>query len=163
MPSFRDIDVFFNETSTGGFATGLDAGGAGEMFEYLSPRANQAVRFSPSAAIFRFAGASSAAPALFSFANAFGDGTTENVNLGFELVDPRGAPRAVAAGETEQLSFELCQIAEDFDPAAGADADPFPRIAFAHPNASLAKQVGTLAAVQFQHKGFIFGNNPGSE
>jgi hypothetical protein len=164
VPSFRDAAMFLNETSTGGFATGLDSGAAGQMFEFLSPTASQPVRFSPSAAVFRFTGASSEpeAPPLWSFANAFGDGTTADLSMGFAFVDPRGAPRRVAAGQTEALALTLSQTATDFDAQAGADADPFPRIAFSHPNKTLERQVGTLAAVQFQHKGWLFGNNPGS-
>lgn len=161
VPSFRDADMFLNESSTGGFATGLDASDGG-LFEYLSPTTNQAVRFSPSAAIFRFAGVSTSSPALFSHANVFGDGTTEFVSLGFEMSDPRAPPRPVKAGDAETLTLVLHQIASDFDPLAPLEEDPFPRIAFSHPNASLVLQVGTLAAVQFQHKGWLFGNNPGS-
>ena len=163
VPSFRDAGMFLNETSTGGFETGLDGGSEGPMYEFLAPTTNQPVRFSPSAAIFRFAGSASAPRTpLFSFANAFGDGTTHWLNMGFEFVDPRAGARAVTAGSTETLQLVVHQIATDFDPDAGVEEDPFPRIPFSHPNKTLELQIGTLAAVQFQHKGWVFGNNPGS-
>ncbi len=77
VPSFRDASMFLNETSKGGFSTGL-FDGASQLFEFLAPTPNQPVRFSPSASIFRFA---SSPAALFSFAHTFGDGTTQKPSL----------------------------------------------------------------------------------
>lgn len=157
VPSFRDASMFLNETSKGGYSTGL-FDGASELFEFLAPTPNQPVRFSPSASIFRFA---SSPAALFSFANTFGDGTTQHVSLGFEHCDPRAAPRQVQPGEQETLTLLLNQVSTDFDPSS-ADQDPFPRIGLSLPDAALLQKVGTLAAVQFMHKGWIFGNNAAS-
>lgn len=172
IPSWVDLDMFLNESSTGGFATGA-ASAQGPVFQYLSPNSRQALRFAPTGALFSIdlvaassaqaggGGGAVAQPALFSFGKPFQDGTALMVSLGFELVDPRGAPRAVAAGATETLTLTLVQLAGDAPVPAGM-LDPFPTLPLALPNATLLRQMATLAATQFQLNGWLSGNNPAS-
>jgi hypothetical protein len=155
IPSFVDLDIFFNETSTGGFVLGNGA------YEYLSARTRQFVRFSPTGAVFLIEASSDAQTPLFwSFAKPFADGTTWT-SSGFETVDPRGAPRTVAPGQTETVTVVYSLLATDAPTPAGL-GDPFPRMDVSLPNATLQEQVEVLAAVQYQLLGYIFGNNPAS-
>ena len=156
IPGFVDLDVFVNATSTGGFDLGNGA------FEFLSPNARQFVRFTPTGALFVVEGSATlggaAAPALFSFAKPFADGTAD-CSLGVELIDPRGGPRAAPAAGTEQvvtLTFNLVET----DIPAGADAGlgPFPRMDVALANATLQRQMEVLLGAQYQLLGWIMAS-----
>ena len=175
VPSWVDLDMFFNDTSTGGFdvGSGLATGtyDTGSAYEYLSPNARQYLRFSPTGATFVVEGAATLAgavtPLLFSFAKPFSDGTVW-CSVGFEAVDPRGAPRpppAPGARQTLEMTWSL--IASDVPVTrAAAPAVPaehaFPQMDFSLPNETLAEQVQTLMGAQYQLMGYIFGNNPAS-
>jgi hypothetical protein len=161
IPSYLDVDMFYNASSTGGF----DMGG-NSFFEYLSPRTRQDVRFSPTGALFVVEGAAtdgsgSALPLFHSFSKPFGDGTAW-CNFGFETVDRRAPTgRPVMAGSVEIVTMTLLLVADDVPVPAGI-VDPFPTMAMAIPNATLLRQIQTLTSVQLQFNGWIFGNNPAS-
>ena len=81
IPSFVALDMFFNETSTGGFTLGNGA------YEYLSPTTRQFVRFSPTGAVFAIDGTSDAQTPLFwSFAKPFADGQSFQFGEHFQLL-----------------------------------------------------------------------------
>ena len=160
IPGFVDLDVFVNATSTGGFALGDGA------FEFLSPNARQFVRFTPTGALFVVEGSATlggaAAPALFSFAKPFADGTAD-CSIGFELIDPRAGPRAAPAAGTEQVVTMTFNLVETDIPTGGdAGLGPFPRMDVALSNATLQAQMETLMGAQYQLLGWLMGNNPAS-
>ena len=176
IPSFVDLDMFLNETTSGGFDVGSGAAtgtyDTGSAYEFLSLHARQYLRFSPTGASFTVEGSASLggapAPVLFSFARPFSDGTTW-CQVGFEAVDPRTAPRAPPApGTTQVLEMTWVLTGQDVAAASPAGAPPvpsahaFPAMDFALPNATLAAQINTLMAVQYQLMGWIMGNNPAS-
>lgn len=158
IPSYIDLGMFLNTSSTGGFSIKNSA------YEYLSPNARQIVRFSPTGALFAIEGEASYGEnplqVFWSFAKPFADGTTW-CNIGYEAVDPRAAPRTVAIGDVQTLLMTMNLIATEV-PAPSDVSDPFPSIDFFLPNATLASQITILTAVQYQLNGWIFGNNPAS-
>lgn len=132
--------MFYNASSTGGFDM------RNSFFEYLSPRPRQAVRFSPTGALFTVDATTSSAgaslPAFFAFSKPFGDGTAW-CSLGVESVDRRGPGRAIAPGVVETTTLTLVLVADDV-PVPPGIADPFPALDIALPNATLAAQVRGL-------------------
>jgi hypothetical protein len=158
IPSYIDLDMFLNTSSTGGFSIKNSA------FEYLSPNSRQTVRFSPTGALFVFEAEakynSNSIPLFWSFAKPFADGTTW-CNIGYESVDPRSLPRTVAVGDVQTLSMTMNLVATEV-PVPSDVIDPFPAIDAFIPNSTLASQIATLTAVQYQLNGWIFGNNPAS-
>jgi len=159
IPGFVDLDVFLNETSTGGFDLGNSA------FEFLSPNARQFLRFTPTGALFVVEGNASLdgapLPALFSFAKPFADGTAW-CSVGFETVDPRLGPRAApAAGAVQRMSMTFHLVETDI-PLGRGGLGPFPTMDVALPNATLQAQMAQLLGAQYQLLGWIMGNNPAS-
>lgn len=158
IPSYLDLEMFLNESSTGGFSIKNSA------YEYLSPRTQQVVRFSPTGALFVIEGEATFStrplPLFWSFAKPFSDGTTW-CNIGFEAIDPRNAPRSVAVGDVQTMSITLNLVSTDI-PTPINVFDPFPKIDLYLPNATLASQIEILTAIQYQLNGWIFGNNPAS-
>ena len=159
IPGFVDLSMFFNDTSAAGFDIGN-----GE-FEFLSSASRQLVRFTPTGALFVVEGAAMLggvpAPALFSFAKPFGDGTAW-CSLGFEAIDPRvGARPALAAGTVETLSVTFHLLETDV-PTAGPGKSNFPALSVALPNATLLASMNVLFNTQYQLMGWMVGNNPAS-
>ena len=162
IPSFVDLDMFLNETSTGGFDTG------NAFYEYLSPNPRQYVRFTPSGALFIVEGSAelngAPLPALWSFSKPFGDGTAD-CNIGFESIDPRAGGRGrpwLPVGATQTLRMVLHQVETDVPTGGGRGAGPFPRLSVALPNATLDAAMNTLFNTQYQLLGWLMGNNPAS-
>ena len=159
IPGFVDLSMFLNDTSTGGFDIG------NSEFEFLSPSSRQLVRFTPTGALFVVEGAASVggvpAPALFSFAKPFGDGTAW-CSIGFEMIDPRvGVRPALAAGTLEAVSV-IFHLLETDVPMTGPGASNFPALSVALPNATLLTSMNVLFNTQYQLMGWIMGNNPAS-
>ena len=160
IPGFVDLDVFVNASSTGGFDLGNGA------FEFLSPNAQQFVRFTPTGALFVVEGAATlggaAVPVFFSFAKPFADGTAD-CSIGFELIDPRTGPRnAPANGTVEVVTLTFNSVETDIPTGGAAGLGPFPRMDVALANASLQAQMETLMGAQYQLLGWLMGNNPAS-
>lgn len=159
IPGFIDLDMFYNETSTGGFDIG------NSEFEFLTPANRQLVRFTPTGALFAVEGAATVggapAPALFSFAKPFGDGTAW-CSVGFEVIDPRAGVRQALAAGTQQAFVMTFNLIETDVPVAGPGAGNFPALSVWLPNATLAAQMNVLFSTQYQLMGWIMGNNPAS-
>lgn len=175
IPGFVDLNLFLNDTTSGGFDVGSGSAtgtyDTGSAYEFLSPNSREYLRFSPTGASFTVDGSSTfgstPVPVLFSFARPFSDGTTW-CQVGFEAVDPRGAPRAPPAPGTTQV-FEMTWVLTGQDvPTTPAEVPPvppahaFPVMDFWLPNATLAAQIQTLMGTQYQLLGWIMGNNPAS-
>ena len=160
IPGFVDLDMFLNDTSTGGFDIGNSA------FEFLSPNARQFLRFTPTGALFVVEGSATLGgaplPALFSFAKPFADGTTW-CSVGYETIDPRsGAPRAAPAPGTAQTLTVTFHLVETDIPVDGQGLGPFPLMDVALPNTTLQAQMAQLLGAQYQLLGWVMGNNPAS-
>lgn len=162
IPGFVDLDLFLNGSTTGGFDIGNGA------YEYLSPRAQQFVRFTPTGSLFLVSGAGSlcgGAPAapLWSFAKPFADGTTW-CSIGFELIDPRSGPRPPPppGGCAQSLSMVFSLLETDIPVGAGGGLGPFPSMDVTLSNATLGAQMAQLLGAQYQLLGWIMGNNPAS-
>lgn len=141
IPSYMDPGMFYNASSTGGFDM------RNSFFEYLSPRTRQAVRFSPTGALFTIdavgsRGGSSPLPLFFAFSKPFADGTAW-CSLGVESVDRRGSGRTVAPGDVESLTLTFVLVADDVPVPPGV-VDPFPTLDVSLPNATLAKQASAF-------------------
>lgn len=165
IPSFVDLDVFVNATTTGGFDLGNGA------FEFLSPHARQFVRFTPTGAVFSVEGTASvqhsgggedSVPLFFSFAKPFADGTAW-CSVGFEAIDPRGAPRPPpSAGTVQRMRVTFSLVEHDIPPPGVASVGPFPTLSVALANATLTAQMNVLFSSQYQLLGSFMGNNPAS-
>jgi len=159
IPGFVDLAMFFNDSSAGGFDIG------NSEFEFLSPTTRQLVRFTPTGALFAVEGAASVggapAPALFSFAKPFGDGTAW-CSLGFEIIDPRaGARPALAAGTLATIAVTFHLLETDV-PTAGPGASNFPSLSVSLPNTTLQTSMNVLFNTQYSLMGWLMGNNPAS-
>ena len=155
IPGFVDLDMFLNDTSTGGFDIGNGA------YEYLSPTTRQFVRFTPTGALFVVEGAATSGgavtPTLWSFAKPFADGTTW-CSIGFETIDPRAAPGpAPTSGATSSLSMRFNLVESDI-PTDGKGAGPFPKMDVLLANATLGTQMAQLLGAQYQLMGYVMGN-----
>ena len=146
IPSYADAAMFYNASSTGGFDM------RNSFFEYLSPRVRQAVRFSPTGALFSVdasgsttsSGGGSPLELFFAYSKPFADGTAW-CSLGVESVDRRGPGRTVAPGDVETITLAFVLVADDV-PVPPGITDPFPVMDVTLPNATLSKQVRVVAA-----------------
>ena len=146
IPSYADAAMFYNASSTGGFDM------RNSFFEYLSPRVRQAVRFSPTGALFSVdasgsttsSGGGSPLELFFAYSKPFADGTAW-CSLGVESVDRRGPGRTVAPGDVETITLSFVLVADDVPVPPGV-TDPFPVMDVTLPNATLSKQVRVVAA-----------------
>ena len=159
IPGFVDLAMFFNASTAGGFDIG------NSEFEFLAPASRELVRFTPTGALFVVEGAATVggapAPALFSFAKPFADGTAW-CSVGFEVIDPRAGTRPpLAAGEVQTLTITFHLVETDV-PAAGPGVSNLPSLSVTLPNATLAAQMNVLFNTQYQLMGYMMGNNPAS-
>ena len=178
IPSFVDLEMFLDDSTTGGFGLGTEGGSPSRTaYEYLSPNQRQYVRFSPTGATFVVDGRASLngaeTPLFWSFAKPFADGTTWS-NIGFEAIDPRGGSGAgrpaATAGTAQHFSMKMHLISQDIPTAAADDsvsavvppAHTFPSMDVHLPNATLQAQMAVILGSQYQLLGWIMGNNPAS-
>jgi hypothetical protein len=159
IPGFVDLEMFLNSTTTSGF----DLGNA--EFEFLAPASRELVRFTPTGALFVVEGSATIggapAPALFSFAKPFADGTAW-CSVGFEVIDPRAGTRApLAAGVAQSVTVTFHLVETDV-PTAGPGVGNFPSLSVALPNATLTSAMNVLFNTQYQLLGWAVGNNPAS-
>jgi len=145
IPSFLDSEMFMR--GTGGFPL------PGSFYEFGSNTTSQLVVFTPVfARVWSELDATrngEGAPAYFSFAKPFADGTATHASLGGNLVDRRAGSTPASPGDAQTAEWRLTLV----DDGAAPPANPFPTLNLTLPpalaNVSAATQLFANVHNQF--------------